>query len=46
MYIPMLTKEVVEGNLRGEKPFINIKVTGREGLGAYRSRRARVLWLH
>lgn len=25
MYIPMLAREVVEGNLRGDKPFINIK---------------------
>lgn len=26
MYIPMLAREVVEGNLRGDKPAINIKV--------------------
>jgi hypothetical protein len=26
MYIPMLTREVVEGNIRGEQPHINIKV--------------------
>lgn len=26
MYIPMLTREVVEGNTRGDQPHINIKV--------------------
>jgi carboxypeptidase C (cathepsin A) len=27
IYVPMLTREVVKGNIRGVKPHINIKVT-------------------
>lgn len=45
MYIPMLAREVVEGNLRGDKPAINIKVNagsvcgcGRRGHGGLTTR--------
>lgn len=35
-YIPMLTREVVEGNKKGMKPFINIKVCARQLRGSHK----------
>jgi hypothetical protein len=35
MYIPMLAREVVEGNIRGEQPHINIKVRGARATHAH-----------
>jgi hypothetical protein len=32
MYIPMLAREVVEGNIRGQQPHINIKVSSHQDL--------------